>query len=407
MKSYHIAIVGGGAAGLMAAARCVGSGLDVVLIEKNKECGKKLLITGKGRCNITNSSPWKDFQTHIHPDKGFLKNAFHHFSNKDVVALLESAGLPCKEERGNRIFPVSDRSHDVRDTLVKYIKKGGINVVTGCQVLDINKGDNLFTLSLSTYEGDNLDIQASRVILATGGLSYPTTGSTGDGYDVASKFGHTIVGTFPSLTALKPFNMDSRMEGILLKNVRMDLWVNGSKVQSEFGETLFTSGGIEGALGFRVSRKGVKGLINGQKVELVLDLKPAVEMDELNKRVKELSAECGGKLKKIVSRLVPAQMVDPFIDSLPGLNPENMASRLKEWRFKIVGYVGYERCVVTAGGVSLDEISRKTMESKVIDGLYMAGEVMDLDGDTGGYNLQIAFSTGALAADSAVRSISI
>lgn len=407
MKSYHIAIVGGGAAGLMAAARCVGSGLDVVLIEKNKECGKKLLITGKGRCNITNSSPWKDFQTHIHPDKGFLKNAFHHFSNKDVVALLESAGLPCKEERGNRIFPVSDRSHDVRDTLVKYIKKGGINVVTGCQVLDINKGDNLFTLSLSTYEGDNLDIQASRVILATGGLSYPTTGSTGDGYDVASKFGHTIVGTFPSLTALKPLNMDSRMEGILLKNVRMDLWVNGSKVQSEFGETLFTSGGIEGALGFRVSRKGVKGLINGQKVELVLDLKPAVEMDELNKRVKELSAECGGKLKKIVSRLVPAQMVDPFIDSLPGLNPENMASRLKEWRFKIVGYVGYERCVVTAGGVSLDEISRKTMESKVIDGLYMAGEVMDLDGDTGGYNLQIAFSTGALAADSAVRSISI
>ncbi|MBO7764072.1 MAG: aminoacetone oxidase family FAD-binding enzyme [Bacteroidales bacterium] len=407
MKSYHIAIVGGGAAGLMAAARCVGSGLDVVLIEKNKECGKKLLITGKGRCNITNSSPWKDFQTHIHPDKGFLKNAFHHFSNKDVVALLESAGLPCKEERGNRIFPVSDRSHDVRDTLVKYIKKGGINVVTGCQVLDINKGDNLFTLSLSTYEGDNLDIQASRVILATGGLSYPTTGSTGDGYDVASKFGHTIVGTFPSLTALKPLNMDSRMEGILLKNVRMDLWVNGSKVQSEFGETLFTSGGIEGALGFRVSRKGVKGLINGQKVELVLDLKPAVEMDELNKRVKELSAECGGKLKKIVSRLVPAQMVDPFIDSLPGLNPENMASRLKEWRFKIVGYVGYERCVVTAGGVSLDEISRKTMESKVIDGLYMAGEVIDLDGDTGGYNLQIAFSTGALAADSAVRSISI
>ena len=407
MKSYHIAIVGGGAAGLMAAARCVGSGLDVVLIEKNKECGKKLLITGKGRCNITNSSPWKDFQTHIHPDKGFLKNAFHHFSNKDVVALLESAGLPCKEERGNRIFPVSDRSHDVRDTLVKYIKKGGINVVTGCQVLDINKGDNLFTLSLSTYEGDNLDIQASRVILATGGLSYPTTGSTGDGYDVASKFGHTIVGTFPSLTALKPLNMDSRMEGILLKNVRMDLWVNGSKVQSEFGETLFTSGGIEGALGFRVSRKGVKGLINGQKVELVLDLKPAVEMDELNKRVKELSAECGGKLKKIVSRLVPEQMVDPFIDSLQGLNPDNMASRLKEWRFKIVGYVGYERCVVTAGGVSLDEISRKTMESKVIDGLYMAGEVIDLDGDTGGYNLQIAFSTGALAADSAVRSISI
>lgn len=407
MKSYHIAIIGGGAAGLMAAARCVGSGLDVVLIEKNRECGKKLLITGKGRCNITNSSPWKDFQTHIHPDKGFLKNAFHHFSNKDVVTLLESAGLHCKEERGNRIFPVSDRSHDVRDALVKYIRKGGINVASGCQVLDINRTDNIFTVSLSTNDGDNFVIQASKVILATGGLSYPTTGSTGDGYAIAGKFGHTIVGTFPSLTALKPLNMDPRMEGMLLKNVRLDLWVNGSMVQSEFGETLFTSGGIEGALGFRVSRKGVKGLVNGQKVELVLDLKPAVELDELKKRVKEVSQECGGKLKKILSKLLPVQMVDPFADSNPGLHPDNLASRLKEWRFKIVGYVGYERCVITAGGVSLDEISRKTMESKVVDGLYLAGEVIDLDGDTGGYNLQIAFSTGALAADSAVRSISI
>lgn len=393
---------------MMAAARCVGKGLKVILLEKNRECGKKLLITGKGRCNITNSSPWREFQTHLHPDKGFLKSAFHHFSNSDVVRFIESTGLECKEERGNRIFPVTDRSHDVRNLLVKYISNGGVNIAYGSDVSSIIKLENGFQIEVTLSSGDDLSLLASRVIVATGGLSYPTTGSTGDGYSIARSFGHKIVDTFPSLTALRPKDIDSRLEGLLLKNIKMDLWVNGAVVQSEFGETLFTSGGIEGALGFRVSRKGVKGLINGQKVELSIDLKPAVTEVEVAKRIGEMVDEMGGfKAKKILPKLVPLQMVDPFIDMNPGLNGDNLASKLKDWRFKIVGYVGYERCVITAGGISLDEISRKTLESKLEKGLYFAGEIIDLDGDTGGYNLQIAFSTGALAADSAIKSLSI
>ena len=406
MVQYDIAIVGGGAAGLMAAARCVGSGLNVVMFEKNRECGKKILITGKGRCNITNISPWRDFQSHIHPDKGFVKNAFHHFSNTDVVNFIESTGLQCKQERGNRIFPITDRSHDVRDHIVRYINKGGVKISYSTEVCSIVKSDDMFKISVVVSGGEEVSVLASKVILTTGGLSYPTTGSTGDGYLFAKELGHTIVDTFPSLTALRPKVADPRLEGLLLKNVKMDLWVNGAVVQSEFGETLFTSGGIEGALGFRVSRKGVRGLINGQKVEVSIDLKPAVE--DIKGRIGEIVKEAGGfKVKKILPKLMPLQMVESFIEMNPDLREGNLAARIKDWRFRIVGYVGYERCVITAGGVSLDEISRKTMESKLVNGLYFAGEIMDLDGDTGGYNLQIAFSTGALAADSAIKSLAI
>ena len=406
MVQYDIAIVGGGAAGLMAAARCVGSGLNVVMFEKNRECGKKILITGKGRCNITNISPWRDFQSHIHPDKGFVKNAFHHFSNTDVVNFIESTGLQCKQERGNRIFPITDRSHDVRDHIVRYINKGGVKISYSTEVCSIVKSDDMFKISVVVSGGEEVSVLASKVILTTGGLSYPTTGSTGDGYLFAKELGHTIVDTFPSLTALRPKVADPRLEGLLLKNVKMDLWVNGAVVQSEFGETLFTSGGIEGALGFRVSRKGVRGLINGQKVEVSIDLKPAVE--DIKGRIGEIVKEAGGfNVKKILPKLMPLQMVESFIEMNPDLREGNLAARIKDWRFRIVGYVGYERCVITAGGVSLDEISRKTMESKLVNGLYFAGEIMDLDGDTGGYNLQIAFSTGALAADSAIKSLAI
>lgn len=412
MEKFDILIVGGGAAGLIAATRCVDTGLRVFIAEKNRDCGKKILITGKGRCNITNSSPWREFQTHVHPDKSFFKSAFHHFSNQDIVSFLERIGVPCKVERGNRVFPVSDRSHDVRDALVKWIQNGGVDIGYGCEIVKIveneeDKGD--FIVTLNTPGGDNIFVSAKKVILATGGLSYPTTGSTGDGYDIALAFGHTIVSTFPSLTALRPSVIDPRLEGLLLKNVRLDLWVNGTMVQSEFGEMQFTSGGIEGALGFRVSRKGVKAIINGQKVEISIDLKPAVEREELNERILELvkNGVAKGNITKLLPKLMPVQMVAPFIDSVPGLNLDNLALNLKNWRFKITGYVGYERAVITAGGVHLDEVSKKTMESKKVPGLYFAGEILDLDADTGGYNLQIAFSTGALAADSAIKSLTI
>lgn len=407
MQRYDIVIIGGGAAGLMAASRCVGSGLSVLLLEKNRECGKKVLITGKGRCNITNSLPWKDFSHHIHPDHSFLKNAFFHFSNTSVVSFLEEIGVPCKEERGNRIFPVSDRSHDVRDALVRYITKGGVSVLNSAEVHNLTKEKDGYLVDFWLNGNENLSVFSSKIILATGGLSYPTTGSTGDGYRLAASMGHNLVETFPSLTALKPSSIDSRLEGLLLKNIKMDLWVNGSVVQSEFGETQFTSGGIEGALGFRVSRKAVKGLMNGQKVEIVIDLKPAVSEEELRSRVLKICRETNSKkMTQILPKLMPKEMIAPFIESTM-VTIETLPVKLKEWRFRIVDYVGYERAVITAGGISLDEISRKTMESKISSGLYFSGEIINLDGDTGGYNLQVAFSSGALAADSAIKSLAI
>lgn len=400
-----IVIIGGGAAGLMAAAMCVGRGKSVLLLEKNGVCGNKILITGKGRCNITNASPWNDFQHHVHPNKGFFKNSFYHFDNRSVVSFFETKlSLPTVLERGNRVFPLSMRSEDVRNSLVDYIIKGGIKIVYGFKVDSVKKD----------HSGNfiiNNSLTARRVIVATGGLSYPATGSTGDGYGFASSFGHRIIDPTPSLTALKPKDYDRRLEGILLKNVRLDLIVNGSVLQSEFGELQFTSGGIEGALGFRVSRKGVKGLKNGQKVELVVDIKPALELSQIEGRVdreiKEHSISLKDKdaVSNILRRMLPKELVTPFIESASVKKISDIPNALKGWRFKIDGYVGYERCVITAGGVDLNEVSRKSLESKLVSGLYFAGEVLDLDGDTGGYNLQIAFSTGALAADSAILSL--
>jgi predicted Rossmann fold flavoprotein len=244
------------------------------------------------------------------------------------------------------------------------------------------------------------------VIIATGGLSYQTTGSSGDGYAFAKGLGHKITPLFPSLTALKPKNYKEEFYGISLKNVSVQLAVNGDVVQEEFGDLDFTNGGIEGPIGFKVSRKGVHSIINGQKVELRLDMKPAVSLEQLAKRIEREAAEMkGDKLKGILPKLLPAKLVKLFVEGNNGLSMTNLAQKLKCWVFPINGYVGYERCVVTAGGVSLQEVSQKTMESKLVPGLYFAGEVLDLDGDTGGYNLQIAFSTGALAAQSAAASL--
>ena len=374
---YDIVIVGGGAAGLMAAVLAVGKDCRVAVIEKNDQCGKKMLITGKGRCNITNSRRWDEFKEHIHPDSGFFRPSFMAFSNTDTVSLLGRLGLATVEERGMRIFPLSGRSVDVRNAMVSYISRAG-NVELCCksEVISISRGAVGFDVAVLRLEDRmRVDcIHARNVIVATGGLSYPSTGSTGDGYKFASKLGHTIVETMPSLTALIPYNYNFSLVGLTLRNVSLTLEVDGGQVQQEFGELTFTTGGLEGALGFRVSRKAVHALEAGRKVEVVIDLKPAV------------------------------QAVKPFMDSDSSLTVSNLPVRLKHWRFSIKSYVDYSRAVVTSGGVSLKEISRKTMESKVVPGLYFAGEVMDLDGDTGGYNLQIAFSTAAAAVNAAMAS---
>ncbi|HIZ87107.1 MAG TPA: aminoacetone oxidase family FAD-binding enzyme [Candidatus Coprenecus pullistercoris] len=408
LLQYDIIIIGGGAAGLMAAAVAAGGGCSVALLEKNQNCGKKMLLTGKGRCNITNSREWEEFKVHIHPDSAFFKPSFMAFSNEDAVSFLNRHGLETVEERGRRIFPKSGRSADVRNALLEIIKAGG-NVEISCQseVIGITPdGDGGFYVDVLCLR-DKFEVRrlrAAKVIVATGGLSYPSTGSTGDGYGFARKLGHDIVPTRPSLTALVPQNYNFSLAGLTLKNVQLSLLVDGGEVQREFGELSFTMGGIEGALGFRVSRKAVDALNAGKKVEAVIDLKPAVSETELRDRIqREYVKEL--RFSKFLEHFLPLQAVKPFMDANPSLNVHNMPVRLKRWVFAIKGYVDYSRAVVTAGGVSLKEISRKTMESKLVPGLYFAGEVMDLDADTGGYNLQIAFSTAAAAVRAAMLSV--
>lgn len=410
MNKYEIIVVGGGPAGMMAAYFAAQSGKNVALLEKKESCGKKILLTGKGRCNITNSRRWEDFKLHIHPDSNFFKNSFYHFSNQALVDFLTEAGLEVVEQRGERIFPASERSADVRDTLVNKLREcPNLDILSNSEVIKVEKrNDERFMVSVMNDKG-LLTCEyytCDKVILCTGGLSYPATGSTGDGHKIAKSLKHSIAETSPSLTALKPYLYDFSLIGLTLKNVALNLFVEGNNVQSEQGELTFTTGGIEGALGFRVSRKAVKALLKGSKVEAVIDLKPAMTSTQLKDRV---TRETLGKkridLKKYLAEMMPRQAIETFMRMNPDLSVSNLPVKLKNWKFEIKGYVGYERCVVTAGGVDLSEVSRKTLESKKIPGLYFAGELLDLDGDTGGYNLQIAFSTGALAGYSAGKGI--
>lgn len=410
-KVYDIVIIGGGAAGLFAAAtlsslNMEGAGLSVMLLEKMHRCGLKIGITGKGRCNLTNTNPWNEFATHVHPKNTFLKNAFFGMSTEATMAYYEKIGLPLTVERGNRVFPQSMKASDVVSVLENHIGKGGISIQRNSPVISIEKleddslPDNQFLIK---YE-ENKQVCCKAVIVATGGMSYQSTGSTGDGYLFARSLGHTISTCFPSLTALKPKNYRDEYHGISLKNVSLQLVVNGDVVQEEFGDLDFTNGGIEGPIGFKVSRKAVHSLVNGQKVKVNLDLKPAVSVKQVEERIKrELESIKGNQLQGLLPKLLPSKLISPFINDNKNLSVALLPEKLKCWTFDIAGYVGYERCVVTAGGVSLPEVSQKTMESKLVKGLYFAGEVLDLDGDTGGYNLQIAFSTAALAAVSAAK----
>lgn len=449
MEKYSVAIVGGGAAGLFAAAYAAkifkkyssfstsGGFPRIVLLEKEERCGRKINITGKGRCNLTNTRMWDEFAPHIHPQNHFLKSAFYNMSTADTMNFFEEIGVPLVVERGQRVYPKSMNAADVSSALINYILNSCIKIEVNCAVEKIEKTTEFF--SLFTKRGR---IEADNVIITTGGLSYPSTGSTGDGYTFAKLLGHSIERCFPSLTALIPknyfqeLNMEKNfsaahervfsqvgktLNGLELKNVSAGLVVNGNIAQEEFGDLNFTDGGIEGPIIFRLSRKGVESIMGGQKVQIIIDLKPALSNAQLEARIeremKSLSTVVYGRfqakgnlnstnphtLKYLLSRLMPKQLIQPFMEINRDLSVKNLPEKLKNLKFEIISYIGYERCVVTAGGVSLKEISQKTMESKLVKGLYFAGEVLDLDGDTGGYNLQSAFSTGALAIQSCLN----
>lgn len=412
MKRFDVIVIGGGAAGLMAAISAASYGTvcdpaegntgpktrcTVCLLEKMPSCGNKIKITGKGRCNVTNMAPWNEFERKVHPRPNLFRPAFYSFPNTGLYEFLESEGLPLTVERGNRVYPASMRASDVVTTLVSTAERQGVSIMTSACVSNVTKKETGFTVTLA----DGRKTECRTLVMATGGLSYPATGSTGDGYAMAETLGHRTTPLFPALTALVPENYPASLQGISLKNVGVALIDSDNTVQTEFGDLDFTDGGIEGPIGFKVSRRAVKSLVNGGKVFLDLDLKPALAAEELSSRIdREISQGKYSRstpVQSVLNGFMPHALVAPFMADHKGLDLAGIPAALKSWRFRIVSYVGYRRAVVTAGGIDMAQINQKTMESKLTDGLFFAGELLDLDADTGGYNLQIAFSTGHLA----------
>ena len=388
----RLAIVGGGPAGMMAAIRAavtLGDGSRVVLFDKNERLGRKIYLTGKGRCNLTNLRPWEEFAPHIHPNQRFLQQAFRAFSNEDVIRFFEELGVPTVTLQGQRVYPASLIAGDVARALEQRVQELGIEV--------------RYTTTVGSLA--ELDDYAA-VIIATGGKSYPVTGSTGDGYRFAQEAGHTVTAVFPSETALLPRGYDPGLPGLEMKNVGLQLYIDRTLVESEQGDFNFTDDGLESGIAYHLSRRAVWALCNGQKVDIILDLKPALTLEKLEARIARESASAPRPSRLDPDSLrsfLPKPLVAPFRRANPDLSLENLAKRLKSWSFPIVDYKGFERAVVTAGGVSLKEVVPKTMASRLRPGLFFCGEVLDLDGDTGGYNLQIAFSTGSLAGTSAAN----
>ena len=436
-----------------AARTAVDAGLDtmITVLEKMPRPARKIMITGKGRCNFTNVKGWNDFSGHIRSKSGFIKSAFYNLPPEKVIDFFEAFGCGTVVERGDRAFPASYHASDIVDTLVNACLSVGVRIE---QEFEVGSAAATAAGQFEVISTDGRKYLCNKLIIATGGLSYPGTGSTGDGYRWAEGAGHSIVPTFPSLTALVPkgykdperivssfkFHIDrssplseygGKLCGIQLKNVGVTLYVEGSEAGNEFGDIDFTDGGIEGPIGFQLSRKAVKSMINGSRVTLGLDLKPGVSLTEVTERVKALWAEIDKdprsrrlrekeRCRVLLGKLMPWDLIPAFTAANPGIitlerrgradtkvwvNLVTIAKALKDWRFDIAGFVGYERAVVTAGGVSTDELISKTMESRLVPGLYFCGEVLDVDADTGGYNLQSAFATGALAGSSAAKSL--
>ena len=452
--SAEIIIIGGGAAGLMAAA---GAGATlcgdgrVIVLEKMQRPGRKIMITGKGRCNFTNVKAWNEFNGHIHPKPNFLKPSFYNLSSEKMIEFLADHGMESVVERGDRAFPASHLASDVVDALVRAAEQAGAEVLCNKEVNRLSQTEGSFTVRCA----DGSIYVCKKLIICTGGLSYPKTGSSGDGYRWAKEMGHAIRPLFPSLTAVVPKgykDLSTTLEmtggkgemtgekgemtdgrghihrsmqlsevgkmlcGNQLKNVGLSIFIDGNEAQNEFGDMDFTDGGIEGPIGFKVSRKCVNAIANGSKVTAVLDLKPAVEIEDLTVRINTLWNEVSkdkrnaqklykDRFRILLTKVLPMSLIPAFLKYHQNADHKTLPKYLKGWKFDIEGYVGYERCVVTAGGVSQDEVTPKTLESRLIPGLYFAGEVLDLDADTGGYNLQTAFSTGYLAGISAGKQI--
>ena len=409
---YDVIVIGAGAAGLMAAATAARSGKKVLLMEKMEKAGRKIRITGKGRCNLTNARPPEEFSEAIRTNADFFEVAFAEFNNKATIRFFERIGVKLEIERGQRVFPKSGKAWDIANALVDYCLDNEVEIAYNTRVKEILAMDGkVYGVMFENKRGFMRKEEAKNIIIATGGVSYPGTGSTGDGYIFADKMGHTIEELRPSLTPLRTSHPQRKfLDGLLLKNINAKLFVDNELVKEEFGEISFSDRGIEGAVALRLSRDAVDALIEEKKVKLVVDMKPALTEEILFERIKREIAEMQPDefFSELLRKLVPKHFVIPiaheldihsknYIRKVTDTEIHRLIKVLKGMVFPITDYAPFEYAVVTAGGVKCDEVNKYTMESLKVKGLYFAGEVLDLDANTGGYNMQIAFSTGRLA----------
>jgi hypothetical protein len=404
----------------MAAGQAAEMGAETLLLEKMDRPGRKLRIAGKGRCNLTNVVPLSEFLTHFEPQGHFLRPAFYRFFNEDLVAFFEELGVPTVTERGGRVFPASGQAQDVVDALVRWVGQRGVTLRTRSpverllvedeRVVGVQVSRNqVFPQKPGFYRSD-------AVIVATGGASYPATGSTGDGYRFAESVGHTIVPIRPALVPLETAgDIAPRLQGLSLRNVTVGMWVNGEKQAEAFGEMLFTHFGVSGPIILTLSRQVVDALRWGQRVTLSIDLKPALDHPKLDARLlRDLDAHGKRHFRTILKGLLPSKLIPVCIDlvniplhkvahQITSEERQRLRMWLKDFRLEVTGHRPFTEAIITAGGVDTGEVDPHTMASRLVEGLYFAGEVLDVDADTGGYNLQAAFSTGWVAGRSAAR----
>jgi len=404
---YDVIVIGGGPSGMMAAGTAAARGRKTLLLEKNEKLGKKLFITGKGRCNLTNSADFDEFMKNLPKNSKFFYSAFMGFSNYDLIEFFNSLGLRTKIERGGRVFPESDKSSDVIKALEKYLSNNDVHVRLRTEAEDIMLKDGIIA-GVKLKNDDT--IECSSVILCTGGLSYPQTGSTGKGYELAKKAGHSVTPLLPSLIPLvSKEDYIKELQGLSLKNVAIKALVDGKEVYSDFGEMLFTHYGLSGPIILSASFFVSEYIRKGREVSISIDLKPALTEEELDKRlIRDFEKVINKQFKNSLDELLPKKLI-PIVIRLSGIKEDKevhqitkqerkgLVKLLKNFTCTVTGTRPIEEAIVTSGGVNLKEVNPKTMESKLVKGLYIAGELLDLDAFTGGFNLQIAFSTGYAA----------
>ncbi len=405
-----IIIIGGGAAGLMAAGQAAQKGAEVLVLEKMNAVGRKIFISGKGRCNITNVAPVREFLEHFGPTGKFLRQAFHRYFSEELLTLIHSHGIETVTERGGRVFPVSGQASDVVDALTEWATHHGAKIWTDSPVKEILV-DNGRVIGVETAY---TTLDADAVIIATGGASYPGTGSTGDGYRLARECGHHIVPIRPALVPLVTAgDAAHKLQGLSLKNVSASVWVDAKKSADAFGEMLFTHFGVSGPIILTLSRGIVDALQAGSEVILSIDLKPALDHQKLDIRLlRDIQSHGKQQFQTLLKELLPKKMIsvcieqngiaaEKLVNQLSADERKRLRNWLKDFRLKVMDHRSFKQAIVTAGGVDTQEVNPKTMQSRRIEGLYFAGEVLDIDADTGGYNLQAAFSTGWLAGNCA------